>query len=184
MYYLQNMLIWTIDLLLLECLHSDSGVGSYTLPLKWASVTLGPERGDVRLIDHMSLLLCRISASITCPCCYAEYQHRSHVPVALQNISIDHMSLLLGRISAESKAKEIWRKNCFHMWTVCLLQTMWRDGVSNGNQSLVSTVSVRRSPPPRGRLYLGPKVWHRMCGVGVWNHCTSSLKLHLSWDSI
>jgi hypothetical protein len=93
-------------------------------------------------IYHVSLLLCRISALITCPCCYATYQHLSHVPVAMQNISIDHMSLLLGRKSAGSKAKEFRRKHCFHLWTVCLLQTMWRDGVSNGNQSLVSTVSV------------------------------------------
>jgi hypothetical protein len=44
-----------------------------------------------------------------------------------------------------------------------------------GNQLLVSTMSVRQSLPP---LALGD-----VCG-SVWNHCMSSLVLHLSWVSV
>jgi hypothetical protein len=42
--------------LLLECIPLDSGVGSCTSSLSW-----GPERGEVRLVFHMPLVLCRIS---------------------------------------------------------------------------------------------------------------------------
>jgi hypothetical protein len=109
MSYLQNI-IELLKLLLLECLLSS--VCSCT-----SSVTLGPERGEVRLIYHMSLLQCRISAG--------------------------------------NMTKEVRKKHC----QLCVFIT---NNVM-GNQSLASTVSVHQSPPPRGRLYLGPKVWHRMC---------------------
>ena len=54
-------MIKTVELLLLDYIPLDSGVGSCTSFPIWASVTWGPEKGEVRLACHMSLLLCRIS---------------------------------------------------------------------------------------------------------------------------
>ena len=155
--------------LLLEYLLSGSGVGSCTS--SYGLSHLGPREG-------------RSQACL------------SPVPVAVQNIRkkiVQRRSE--GNIVSICECVFTYCKPCEGMaWVM-------------GNQSPI-TMSVRQSPPPctlfsppvpflaRWRLsnnkcpfkflelnktifIFGAKVWHRLCGVGVWNYCMSSLMLHL-----
>ena len=85
----------------------------------------------------------------------------SHVPGTMQNIGKGRGQE--GTLSSNVKVSLPILKLCEGM--------TW----FKGNQLLVSTMSVRQSLPP---LALG-----NVC-CSVWNHCMSSLMLHLSWGSV